>query len=102
MTEVRLELNQLRESIDARDLELVRVLASRFELTRRVGELKAEHDLPPKDPIREAEHLAYLRRIAEETRLDPEFVTAIFNAVMAQAVREHQQLRQQSDFKAEV
>ncbi|MDR0435176.1 MAG: chorismate mutase [Propionibacteriaceae bacterium] len=87
------ELARLRESIDARDVELVRVLASRFELTRKVGELKARYDLPAKDPAREAEHLEHLRGIAMEARLDPEFVTGVFDAVMAQVVLNHQQFR---------
>jgi chorismate mutase len=87
------ELARLRASIDARDVELVRVLASRFELTRKVGELKATHSLPPKDPTREAEHLAYLKAIAVQARLDPEFIAGIVDTVMAQVVRDHQELR---------
>jgi chorismate mutase len=85
-------LAQLRASIDICDAELVRVLASRFELTRKVGEFKARHGLPPKDPAREAEHLAQLRTLAVQERLDPEFVMDIFRAVMAQVVLEHQQV----------
>ncbi|MDR0837193.1 MAG: chorismate mutase [Propionibacteriaceae bacterium] len=87
------QLVRLRESIDERDVELVRVLASRFELTRKVGVLKAAHDLPPKDPAREEEHFAYLRSAAEEARLDPELVTTIFDAIMAQVRRDHLSFR---------
>jgi chorismate mutase len=83
------QLTRLRESIDERDVELVRVLASRFELTRKVGALKAAHDLPARDPDREKEHFAYLQSAAEEARLDPEMVTTIFDAVMATVRREH-------------
>ncbi len=43
-----------RESIDRLDAILVYTLAERFKHTQDVGVLKAEHDLPPSDPNREA------------------------------------------------
>jgi chorismate mutase len=92
-SELVTHLAKLRASIDARDVELVRVLASRFELTRKVGELKATYDLPPRDSAREAEHLACLKKIAVEARLDPEFILNIFDIVMAQVVNDHQIIR---------
>ncbi|HJE77094.1 MAG TPA: chorismate mutase, partial [Brevibacterium epidermidis] len=40
-------LQELRGSIDNIDASLVHLLAERFKLTERVGELKADHGLPP-------------------------------------------------------
>ncbi|HHX83668.1 MAG TPA: chorismate mutase, partial [Pseudomonadaceae bacterium] len=53
-------LLQLRDSIDQIDDELLAVLARRFEITARVGQLKAEHGLDSVDPVREQEKLQLL------------------------------------------
>ena len=67
------ELKTLRDSIDNIDAAIIHMLAERFRCTQRVGQLKAEHHLPPADPSREAEQVARLRRLATDAKLDPEF-----------------------------
>ena len=47
-------LKDHRNSIDRLDAILVYTLGERFKHTQAVGKLKAEHDLPPSDPDREA------------------------------------------------
>lgn len=64
------EIIRLRGSIDNIDAALVYLLAERFRVTRRVGELKAVGGLPPADPAREQEQIARLTSIAEESGLD--------------------------------
>ena len=59
--EARRELRRLRDSIDNMDSMLIHLLAERFKITQRVGELKAEAGLPPADPEREAEQIHRLR-----------------------------------------
>ena len=54
------ELARLRGSIDNLDSALVCLLAERFKITQRVGELKAELGLPPADPQREAQQIERL------------------------------------------
>lgn len=88
--QVGAELKQLRQSIDNMDSALVHLLAERFRITQRVGELKAEHGLPPADPAREAEQIARLRALAEESHLDPEFAEKFLNFIVAEVVRHHQ------------
>ena len=87
---VRAELLRLRLSIDNMDAALVHLLAERFKVTQRVGELKAEHDLPPADPDREAAQIARLRALAEDARLDPEFAEKFLTFVVAEVVRHHE------------
>ena len=48
-------LKDHRDSIDRLDAILVYTLAERFKQTQAVGRLKAEHNLPPSDPAREAQ-----------------------------------------------
>lgn len=87
---VRTELLRLRASIDNMDAALVHLLAERFKVTQRVGELKASHGLPPADPEREARQIARLRALAEDARLDPEFAEKFLTFVVAEVVRHHE------------
>jgi chorismate mutase len=87
---VALELRRLRDSIDNMDAALVHLLAERFKITQQVGQLKAEHGLPPADPAREAEQIGRLRALASEAKLDPEFAEKFLNFVVAEVVRHHE------------
>jgi chorismate mutase len=82
-------LKRLRSSIDNIDAALVFLLAERFRCTKQVGELKAEHGMPPSDPAREEQQLARLRTLALDAELDPEFAEKWFNFVVAEVIRHH-------------
>jgi chorismate mutase len=84
------ELHRLRASIDNLDAALVHLLAERFACTQQVGRLKAASGMPPADPEREAQQIARLRRLAEESRLDPEFAEKFLNFVVAEVLRHHE------------
>ena len=82
-------LKRLRGSIDNIDAALVFLLAERFRCTKQVGQLKAEHGMPPSDPAREEQQLARLRTLALDAELDPEFAEKWFNFVVAEVIRHH-------------
>ncbi|MBP6684209.1 MAG: chorismate mutase [Leucobacter sp.] len=82
-------LGRLRSSIDNIDAALVHMLAERFRCTQEVGQLKAEFDMPPSDPAREARQIARLRSLAEAAHLDPEFAEKWFNFVVAEVIQHH-------------
>ena len=84
-------LRDHRASIDRLDAILVYTLAERFKHTQSVGRLKAEHDLPPSDPAREAQQIDRLERLAREADLDPEFARKFLNFVIAEVIRHHEQ-----------
>lgn len=65
------------------------MLAERFRCTQEVGQLKADFDMPPSDPAREARQIARLRSLAEEAHLDPEFAEKWFNFVVAEVIQHH-------------
>lgn len=89
------ELLEIREKIDQIDKELIQLLAQRFALTHHVGILKASRALEPVDADREALKLDALRAMCEENRLNPELVTELFTRIMAEAVHNHNQIRDQ-------
>ena len=78
-----------RESIDRLDAILVYTLGERFKHTQAVGQLKAEHDLPPSDPAREAKQIARLEDLAQQADLDPEFAKAFLNFIIDEVIRHH-------------
>lgn len=95
--EARDELLRLRASIDNLDSMLVHLLAERFKVTKRVGQLKAKHHMPPADPAREAEQIARLRSLATESQLDPEFAEKFLNFIVREVVRHHERIRDEHE-----
>jgi chorismate mutase len=93
---VATELGRLRDSIDNMDAALVHLLAERFKITQRVGELKAAHGMPPADPERESRQIARLRGLAVEAKLDPEFAEKFLTFVVAEVVRHHEAAQQRT------
>jgi chorismate mutase len=86
-------LREHRQSIDRLDAILVYTLAERFKHTQGVGRLKAEHDLPPSDPGREAAQIERLKRLAVEADLDPEFATQFLTFIISEVIRHHEKLK---------
>ena len=84
-------LSEHRASIYRLDAILVYTLAERFKHTQSVGRLKARHDLPPSDPLREAQQIERLERLAREADLDPAFARKFLTFVIAEVIRHHEQ-----------
>ena len=87
------QLEEIRSSIDNIDAALVHLLAERFKCTKRVGRLKADHDLPPADPQREARQIKRLRELAHEADLDPAFAEKFLNFIIGEVIRHHEAIR---------
>ncbi len=86
-------LGHHRDSIDRLDAILVYTLGERFKHTQAVGRLKAEHDLPPSDPAREASQIARLESLAREADLDPEFAKKFLTFIISEVIRHHENLK---------
>ncbi|MGB1154516.1 MAG: chorismate mutase [Paracoccaceae bacterium] len=84
-------LKEHRDSIDRLDAILVYTLGERFKHTRSVGKLKAEHDLPPADPTREAVQIARLEELAAQANLDPVFAKKFLNFIIQEVIQHHKQ-----------
>lgn len=86
-------LREHRESIDRLDAILVYTLAERFKHTQEVGRLKAQNDLPPSDPAREATQIARLEDLARAANLDPEFAKKFLTFIISEVIRHHERLQ---------
>ena len=84
-------LAEHRDSIDRLDAILIYTLGERFKHTQAVGRLKAQHDLPPSDPAREATQIARLEDLATKADLDPEFAKKFLRFVIDEVIRHHKQ-----------
>ncbi len=93
MTDVTVRAAELlkdhRASIDRLDAILVNTLAERFAHTRAVGALKAKNGLPAADPVREAQQIERLERLAREADLDPEFAKQFLTFIIAEVIQHH-------------
>lgn len=86
-------LRDHRASIDRLDALLVYTLAERFKQTQAVGRLKAEHNLPPSDPMREAAQMARLEQLATEADLDPVLAKKFLTFIISEVIRHHEKLQ---------
>lgn len=89
------EILDLRASIDNIDAALVHLLAERFKMTRRVGELKAVGGLPPADPSRDRQQVDRLKGLAEGAGLDPEFTEQFRNFIVSEVIRHHERIAEE-------
>jgi len=86
------ELVQMRKSIDNIDAALIHLLAERFRTTQQVGRLKADLQITPSDPAREAAQIERLRALAKEADLDPEFAEKFLGFILAEVIQHHEEL----------
>ncbi|MEZ9699989.1 bifunctional chorismate mutase/prephenate dehydrogenase [Vibrio sp. 10N.261.46.E12] len=79
------ELNELRDQIDAVDKQILDLLAQRLALVEKVGEVKSEYGLPIYVPEREAAMLASRRQEAEKIGVPPQLIEDILRRTMRES-----------------
>ncbi|MBW3697049.1 bifunctional chorismate mutase/prephenate dehydrogenase [Vibrio sp. T187] len=79
------ELNELRDQIDAVDKQMLDLLSQRLALVEKVGEVKSEHGLPIYAPDREAAMLASRRQEAEKKGIPPQLIEDILRRTMRES-----------------
>ncbi|WP_341659743.1 bifunctional chorismate mutase/prephenate dehydrogenase [Vibrio sp.] len=80
-----IELNELRDQIDAVDKKILDLLAQRLSLVEKVGEVKSIHGLPIYVPDREAAMLASRREEAEKIGVPPQLIEDILRRTMRES-----------------
>lgn len=87
------EIFALRQSIDNIDNAIVSLLAERFKVTEKVGEIKARANLATEDKSRENRQANRLKKIAEESGLKEEIALEYLHFVVAAAKKRHQEIK---------
>lgn len=78
------QLNELRNQINKVDEQLLRLLEQRFNIVRKVGQVKQAANLPVKDAAREQAVLNRLKTQVADPTLVPA-MQAIFQTIMDEA-----------------
>ncbi len=78
-------LKPLRAEIDHLDRELIALLAKRFDVVHRVGEIKKKYNLSPIQPKRMEQVLERVASLAEEHHIDPDFVKNLYHMMIDHA-----------------
>lgn len=89
---------ELRQSIDSVDEDVIRLLAKRFEFTKRVGEIKAQYGFAPYDSKREKEQIERLNKIAQDVGLETSIAQAYHEFVVSEAKKRHQRIADRSQY----
>lgn len=85
-------MEDLRTEIDGIDEKIVALLQQRFEITRKVGEHKAENSMPAIDPSREEEQFRRAELLADEYGLDRDMLKKILRIIIDKVVEDHEEV----------
>jgi len=85
-------LGDLRKKIDSIDRELLKNLAKRFSVARKIGEYKKKNNLNAYDPKREKEVFHSRRKWAEVAGLDSDLVENIFKLIIKKVKKNHKEI----------
>ncbi len=77
-------LNDLRESIDKLDEDLLILLKRRFKTAEIIGQFKKDHKLPVLDEARENELLRSLKQKAQTLSMDSTFIEDLWKQIIAE------------------
>ncbi|MBP1357028.1 MAG: bifunctional chorismate mutase/prephenate dehydrogenase [Sulfolobus sp.] len=75
------EISKLRNDIDKIDEEIVRLLKTRIELVKKIGEIKHKEKLPVADENRENEKLNNLVMLANELSIPTQMINNIYREI---------------------
>jgi chorismate mutase len=82
-----IDLKSLRKEIDQCDRVLMRAVAKRMKLVKKIGQLKRSLGLPVVQPARFKEMLALRIRIAARLGLEADFTKKLFRLLHSESIR---------------
>lgn len=85
-------MEQLRAQIDEYDSELIRMLAARMDVSRKMGEYKKQNNVAILQTGRWDSIMENMRKEAALHDLDPEFIATIWNAIHEASVKEQNKI----------
>ena len=92
---VDLLLKNERSTIDRLDAIIVKALIERFSVTKRIGLIKAEHNIEPHDGKREKTQLNTLEKLIEDSDLDKTFIKNLMKLITTESKKKHEQIKKE-------
>ena len=92
---VDLLLKNERSTIDRLDAIIINALIERFSVTKRIGLIKAEHNIEPHDGKREKTQLAKLENLIENSDLDKTFIINLMKLITTESKKKHEQIKKE-------
>lgn len=89
----KLNLNNLRKQIDKVNLKLVKILAERFVLTRKVGIFKKQNKLNSISKTREKKIFEKIGKHAKKLKVDPILIKKIFELIIKKVRQDHRRIK---------
>lgn len=80
-----MSIDSLRKQIDQIDIELVKLLAKRQNITSQVGAYKNKIGKPIYDPQREADLISKRRNLATDLNVEPDLVEDVLRRIMRES-----------------
>lgn len=82
----RTELDELRQQIDMLDKQLIEIVSKRMSISEKIAKYKYENGITVLQARRYDEILASRRAIAEQNKLNPDFVIKLYEAIHEESV----------------
>ena len=91
---VDLLLKNERSTIDRLDSVIVNALIERFEVTNRIGLIKAENNLGAYDSVRETKQIQRLNQLVKDSGLDIKFVEKVMQLITSETKKRHKKIKE--------
>ena len=92
---VDLLLKNERSTIDRLDAKIINALIERFSVTKRIGLIKAKHNIEPHDGKREKTQLNTLEKLIENSDLDKTFIVNLMKLITTESKKKHEQIKKE-------
>jgi len=79
------KIEKLRNKIDRIDSDLAKIIAKRFKVTKKIGILKVQNNLPREDKNREIQIMEKVRKMADKLNLNNKLMESIFELIIEYA-----------------
>ena len=92
---VDLLLKNERSTIDRLDAIIINAIIERFSVTKRIGLIKAEHDIETFDRNREKMQLKALEKLVENSDIDRKFIVKLMKLITTESKKKHEQIKKE-------
>ena len=92
---VDLLLKNERSTIDRLDAIIINALIERFSVTKRIGLIKAEHNIEPHDGKREKTQVKTLEKLIGDSDLDKTFIINLMKLIKTESKKKQEQIKKE-------